>query len=147
MPCIYIPPENRFKYIWKKLIQNQTAYTLPNDTSIMEVCRGRQSVTYQCETRRRKKGSTIASVKYTVHAATEMQAEEPKRIRTGHSRKETDAILIFCLVIGIIATVGMISAMIFMILQWGVIKSFWKSKSGQDNQEKLTNKRLLHNLE
>ncbi|XP_062464348.1 sperm acrosome membrane-associated protein 1 isoform X1 [Pezoporus occidentalis] len=146
MPCIYIPPENRFKYIWKKLIQNQTAHTLPNDRSTMEVCRGNQSVTYQCETRR-KKGSAIASVKYTVHAKTEIQAEEPKRIQTGYSRKKTDAILIFCLVIGIIVAVGVFSAMMLMILHWGVVKSLWKSKSGQSNQEKLTNKRSLHNLE
>ncbi|XP_065535215.1 sperm acrosome membrane-associated protein 1 [Lathamus discolor] len=146
MLCIYIPPENRFKYIWKKLIQNQTAHTLPNDTSIMEVCRGNQLATFQCETRR-KKGSAIASVKYTVHAKTEIQAEEPKRIQTGYSRKERDAILIFCLVIGIIVAVGVFSAMIFMILHWGVVKSLWKSKSGQDNQEKLTNKKSLHNLE
>ncbi|KQK80707.1 sperm acrosome membrane-associated protein 1 [Amazona aestiva] len=146
MLCIFIPPENQFKYIWKKLIQNQTARTLPNDTSIVEVCRDNQSVTYQCETRR-KKGSTIASVKYTVHAKTEIQAEEPKRMQTGCSRKTIDAILVFCVVTGIIVAVGVFSAMIFMILHWGVIKCFWKSKSGQDNQEKLTNKRSLHNLE
>ncbi|XP_061225752.1 sperm acrosome membrane-associated protein 1 isoform X2 [Neopsephotus bourkii] len=146
MPCIYIPPKNRFKYTWKKLIQSQTAHTLPSDTSIMEVCRGNQSVTYQCETRR-KQGSIVASVKYTVHAKTEIQAEEPKRMQTGDSRKETDVILIFCLVIGIIVAVGVFSAVIFMILRCGVVKSPWKSKSGQDNQEKLINKRSLHNLE
>lgn len=29
MPCIFIPPENRFKYIWKKLIQNQVSNWTP----------------------------------------------------------------------------------------------------------------------
>ncbi|KAM9297910.1 sperm acrosome membrane-associated protein 1 [Morus bassanus] len=68
MPCIYIPPENRFQYVWKVLMPNQTAHILPNDSAIMEVCRDTHSVTFQCETH--ENGNKIASVKYTVYATT-----------------------------------------------------------------------------
>uniref|UniRef100_A0A8C0BEN8 Sperm acrosome membrane-associated protein 1 n=1 Tax=Buteo japonicus TaxID=224669 RepID=A0A8C0BEN8_9AVES len=133
MPCIYIRPENRFKYVWK--ILKATALILPNDSAIMEVCRDTHSVTFQCETQ--ENGNIIASVKYTVYA------------KTGQSRRTTtDAILVFCLATGIIVTVSVIFAMIFMILHWAAVKAIWKSKSGQDNQDKkLANKRSLCNME
>ncbi|KAM6407387.1 sperm acrosome membrane-associated protein 1 [Pluvialis apricaria] len=68
MPCIYIPPENRFKYVWKMLIPNKTAHILPNDSAVMEVCRDTHSVAFQCETQ--ENGNIVASIKYTVHAKT-----------------------------------------------------------------------------
>ncbi|KFQ72261.1 Sperm acrosome membrane-associated protein 1 [Phaethon lepturus] len=147
MSCIYIPPENRFKYVWKILIPNKTAHILPNDSAIMEVCRDTHSVTFQCETQ--ENGNIIASVKYTVYATTEMKAKKSRTTETGHSRRATtDAILVFCLVTGIIVTVGVIFAMIFMILHWAVVKCIWKSKSGQDNQDKKpSNTRSLCNME
>ncbi|NXL46040.1 SACA1 protein, partial [Podilymbus podiceps] len=117
MTCIYIPPENRFKYVWKMLISNQTAHILPNDSAIMEVCRGTHSVTFQCETQ--ENGNIIASVKYTVYSTTEMQTKKSKRIEIERSRRTTtNAILVFCLVTGIIVTAGVIFGMIFMILHW-----------------------------
>ncbi|NXQ89333.1 SACA1 protein, partial [Nyctibius grandis] len=147
MPCIYIYPENRFKYVWKMLIPDKTAHILPNDSAIMEVCRDTHSVTFQCETQ--ENGNTIASVKYTVYATTEMQTKKSRRIEIGQARRmTTDAILIFCLVTGIIVTVGVIFTMIFMILHWAVVKSIWESKSGQDNQDKkLANRSSLRNKE
>ncbi|XP_054678256.1 sperm acrosome membrane-associated protein 1 [Grus americana] len=144
MPCIYMPPENRFKFVWKMITPNQTAHILPNDSAIMEACRDIHLVTFQCETQ--ENGNTIASVKYAVYATTEMQTKKSKRIETGQSR--TEAVLVFCLVTGIIVTIGVIFAMIFMILHWAVVKSIWESKFGQGNQEKkLANKRSLHNME
>ncbi|KFZ45626.1 Sperm acrosome membrane-associated protein 1 [Antrostomus carolinensis] len=147
MPCIYIPPENRFKYVWKMLIPNKTAHILPNDSAIMEACRDTHSVTFQCETQ--ENGNIIASVKYTVYATTEMQTKKSRRIETGQSRiAKTDAVLVFCLVTGIIVTVGAIIAMIFMILHWDVVKSIWESKSRQDNQDKkLANRSSPRNME
>ncbi|XP_049673633.1 sperm acrosome membrane-associated protein 1 [Accipiter gentilis] len=146
MPCIYIRPENRFKYVWKMLILNKTAHILPNDSAIMEVCRDTHSVTFQCETQ--ENGNIIASVKYTVYAKTEMQTKKSRRTETGQSRRTTDAILVFCLATGIIVTVSVIFAMIFMILHWAAVKAIWKSKSGQDNlDKKLANKRSLCNME
>ncbi|NXI95103.1 SACA1 protein, partial [Psophia crepitans] len=147
MPCIYIPPENRFKYVWKMIIPNKTAHILPNDLAIMDVCRDTRLVTFQCETE--ENGSIIASVKYAVYATTEMQTKKSKRIETEQSKRTTtDAILVFCLVTGVIVTAGVIFAVIFMILHWAVIKSIWESKSGQGNQDKkLAKERLLHNME
>ncbi|NWY54311.1 SACA1 protein, partial [Chionis minor] len=115
MPCIFIPPENRFKYVWKMLIPNKVTRMLPNDSAIMEVCRDTHSITFQCETQ--ENGNTVASIKYTVYAKTEMQTKMSKRLETEQSRRtKTDAILVFCLVTGIIVTVGVIFPMIFMIL-------------------------------
>ncbi|NXT88043.1 SACA1 protein, partial [Anhinga rufa] len=115
MPCIYIAPENRFKYVWKMLIPNKTAHILPKDSAIMEVCRDTHSVTFQCETQ--ENGNKIASVKYTVYATTEMETKKSRRIERGQSRRTmTDAILVFCLVTGLIVTVGVIFAIVFMIL-------------------------------
>ncbi|XP_056200700.1 sperm acrosome membrane-associated protein 1 [Falco biarmicus] len=145
MPCISIPPENRFTYVWKMLIPSKTPHILPNDSAIMEVCRGTHSVTFQCETQ--ENGIIIASVKYTVYATTEIQAKKSRTIETEQSRRTRDAILVFCLVTGTIVTVGVIFAVIFMILHWGLIKYIWKSKFGQDNQEKLAHKRSLCNMD
>uniref|UniRef100_A0A8C3BU58 Sperm acrosome membrane-associated protein 1 n=1 Tax=Cairina moschata TaxID=8855 RepID=A0A8C3BU58_CAIMO len=70
MTCIYIPPENRFKYVWKILAPNKVSnsHILPNDSAVMEVRRDTHPITYQCETQGNE--SVIASVKYTVHATT-----------------------------------------------------------------------------
>ncbi|KFV42971.1 Sperm acrosome membrane-associated protein 1, partial [Tyto alba] len=92
---------------------------LPNDSAVMKVFRDTYSVTFQCETQ--ENGNIIASVKYTVYATTEMQTKQSRRIEIGQSRRTmTDAILVFCLVMGIILTVCMILVMIFMILHWQV---------------------------
>ncbi|XP_040553800.1 sperm acrosome membrane-associated protein 1 isoform X2 [Gallus gallus] len=68
MTCIYISPENRFKYVWKILTSDKPASILPNDSAVVVVHRDTRSVTYQCETQ--ENGSIIASVKYTVNATT-----------------------------------------------------------------------------
>ncbi|XP_035415387.1 sperm acrosome membrane-associated protein 1 [Cygnus atratus] len=146
MTCIYIPPENRFKYVWKILTPNKTAHILPNDSAVMEVRRDTRPITYQCETQGNE--SVIASVKYTVHATTELQTKQSERIDTGQSRKKrADAILVFCLVTGIIFTVGVIFAIIFIILHWAIVKTVLESKNGQDDTvEKLTIKSSQSNM-
>ncbi|XP_051469632.1 sperm acrosome membrane-associated protein 1 [Apus apus] len=68
MFCISVPPENRFTYVWKILIPNETAHTLPHDSAVMEACRDTHSATFQCETQ--ENGTIIASVKYRVCATT-----------------------------------------------------------------------------
>ncbi|XP_040409150.1 sperm acrosome membrane-associated protein 1 isoform X1 [Cygnus olor] len=146
MTCIYIPPENRFKYVWKILTPNKTARILPNDSAVMEVRRDTRPITYQCETQGNE--SVIASVKYTVHATTELQTKQSERIDTGQSRKKrADAILVFCLVTGIIFMVGVIFAIIFIILHWAIVKTVLESKNGQDDTvEKLTIKSSQSNM-
>ncbi|XP_074751152.1 sperm acrosome membrane-associated protein 1 [Athene noctua] len=130
MPCIYIPPENRFKCVWKMFIPNKTAHILPNDSAIMKVCRDTHSVTFQCGTQ--ENGNTIASVKYRVYAKNKCKWKKIRRIETGQSRRTTtDAILVFCLVTGIMVTIGVILAMTFMILHWAVVKSFVNQNLGK----------------
>uniref|UniRef100_A0A8D0FLM7 Sperm acrosome associated 1 n=1 Tax=Strix occidentalis caurina TaxID=311401 RepID=A0A8D0FLM7_STROC len=118
MPCIYIPPENRFKYVWKMFIPNKTAHILPNDSAIMKVCSDTHSVTFQCGTQ--ENGNIIASVKCRVYAKNE----------TGQSRRTTTgAILVFCLVTGIIVTIGVILFLYSLIFVLPVEKtgtSFWR---------------------
>ncbi|NXK46309.1 SACA1 protein, partial [Chauna torquata] len=147
MTCIYIPPENRFKYVWKILVPNKPARILPSDSAVMEVRRDTHPITYQCETQ--GNGSIIASVKYTVYATTELETKQSKRTETGQSRKKrADAILVFCLVTGMILTVGVIFAIIFIILHWAVVKAVLESKSGQDDKDgKLANKSSLSSME
>ncbi|NXV74332.1 SACA1 protein, partial [Atlantisia rogersi] len=126
MPCIYILPENHFKYVWKMIVLNKTAHILPYDSVIMEVCRVTHLVTFQRETQ--ENGNIIASVKYAVHATTACISflqkciqKKARRIETGQSRRTTTgAILVFCLVTGIIVAIGVIFAMIFIILYWEV---------------------------
>ncbi|NXJ07886.1 SACA1 protein, partial [Odontophorus gujanensis] len=60
MTCIYISPENHFKYVWKILIPDKVTSILPKDSAVVVVCRDTHSVTYQCETQ--ENGSIIASV-------------------------------------------------------------------------------------
>ncbi|NWX77770.1 SACA1 protein, partial [Alca torda] len=112
--CIFMPPEYRFKYVWKMLIPNKTAHILPSDSSIMKVCRDTHSGTFQCETQ--EKGNTIASIKYTVYAKTEQSRTTTKLEQS--MRTTTDAILVFSLVTGIVVTVGVIIPIIFMIFYW-----------------------------
>uniref|UniRef100_A0A8C4JIB2 Sperm acrosome associated 1 n=1 Tax=Dromaius novaehollandiae TaxID=8790 RepID=A0A8C4JIB2_DRONO len=104
MSCIFISPENRFKYVWKMLIPNQPAVILPNDSAIMEVHRDTHPVTFQCETQ--EKGSVIASVKYTVYTT-------PGKLTR---MLAIDTVLIFSLVTGIIVIVAVMFALIFIIL-------------------------------
>lgn len=51
--------------------------------------------------------------------SSEHQIRQSERIEKGQSRKKrADAILVFCLVTGIIFTLGVIFAIIFIILHW-----------------------------
>ncbi|KGL72687.1 Sperm acrosome membrane-associated protein 1, partial [Tinamus guttatus] len=107
MPCIFIPPENRFKYIWKILIADQPAVTLPNDSAILEVRRDTRPVTFQCETQER--GITIASVKYTIYT-TPGQERRPRR------KTRAEIVLIFSVATGVIVVIGVIFVLVFVIL-------------------------------
>ncbi|NXN54333.1 SACA1 protein, partial [Rynchops niger] len=112
--CIFMPPEYRFKYVWKMLIPNKTAHILPSDSSVMKVCRDTHSGTFQCETQ--EKGNTVASIKYTVYAKTEQSRTTTKLEQSMRTR--TDAILVFRLVTGLVVTVAVTIPMIFMICYW-----------------------------
>ncbi|XP_028902856.1 sperm acrosome membrane-associated protein 1 [Ornithorhynchus anatinus] len=126
LPCVFVPPENRFRYVWKMLIPEQQALILPNDSAILEVQRDTHPVAFLCETS--EDNEIIASVKYTVYTMSELQT---RRITT----PETDLVLILVLVTGIIIFIGVIFALIFIIIHWAAIKSFWASRGKNADSE------------
>ncbi|XP_078242767.1 sperm acrosome membrane-associated protein 1 [Pogona vitticeps] len=65
MPCIFVPPENRFQYVWKLLVPDEQSLILPNDSAILEVHRDTHPVAFECDTLENE--DLIASVKYTVY--------------------------------------------------------------------------------
>ncbi|XP_051849190.1 sperm acrosome membrane-associated protein 1 [Antechinus flavipes] len=119
LACIYVPPENRFRYIWKMLIPDQQALILPNDSAVLEVSRETHPVAFQCDTS--ENNEIIASVKYTVYTMDELQS---RRL----SRPDTDIILVFVLITGVIVCIGVIFALVFIIIHWGTVKTFWATK-------------------
>ncbi|KAH1172838.1 sperm acrosome membrane-associated protein 1 [Mauremys mutica] len=126
IPCIFIPPENRFTYLWKMLIPDQQSLILPNDSAILEVHRDTHPVAFQCDTK--ENNEIVASVKYTVYTTAEL---ETRRLR----RPNTDIVLVFVLITGVIVCVGVIFALIFIILHWAAVKAFWASKVGKSFKE------------
>ncbi|XP_056674556.1 sperm acrosome membrane-associated protein 1 isoform X2 [Monodelphis domestica] len=119
LSCIYIPPVKRFKYIWKLLVPGQQALILPNDSAIFEVHRENHPVAFQCDTS--EKNEVIATVKYTVYTTGELQTRKI-------SRPNTDIILVFVLITGVIICIGVIFALVFIVIHWGAVKTLWGTK-------------------
>ncbi|XP_058031741.1 sperm acrosome membrane-associated protein 1 [Ahaetulla prasina] len=119
IPCIFVPPENRFQYIWKMLIPDQQSLIIPNDSAILEVHRDTHPVAFECDTI--EHDELIASVKYTVYTTAELETRRFKK-------PSTDIVLVFVLITGVIVCVGVIFAIIFIILNWAAVKSFWQTK-------------------
>ncbi|XP_074046314.1 sperm acrosome membrane-associated protein 1 [Macrotis lagotis] len=119
LACVYVPPENRFRFIWKMLIPDQQALLLPNDSAVLEVDREIHPMAFQCDTS--ENNNIIASVKYTVYSKDESQT---RRV----SRPDTDIILVFVLITGVIVCIGVIFALVFIIIHWGSVKTFWATK-------------------
>ncbi|XP_072189958.1 sperm acrosome membrane-associated protein 1 [Excalfactoria chinensis] len=148
MSCIYISPENRFRYVWKILIPGKPARMLSDDSAIVVVRRGMRSVTYQCETR--ENGSKIASVKYAVNATTGLKIKKAKGNVKEHDprRGRADAILIFSVVTAVLLTIVVIIIVILIILHWVLVKAGLESKYGQgDKYKKLTDRSSVNTLE
>ncbi|ETE65473.1 Sperm acrosome membrane-associated protein 1, partial [Ophiophagus hannah] len=109
IPCIFVPPENRFQYIWKMLIPDQQSLIIPNDSAILEVHRDTHPVAFECDTI--EHDELIASVKYTVYTTAELETRRFKK-------PSTDIVLVFVLITGVIVCVGVIFAITFIILNW-----------------------------
>ncbi|XP_013925343.1 PREDICTED: sperm acrosome membrane-associated protein 1 [Thamnophis sirtalis] len=109
IPCIFVPPENRFQYIWKMLIPDQQSLIIPNDSAILEVHRDTHPVAFECDTI--EHDELIASVKYTVYTTAELETRRLKK-------PSTDIVLVFVLITGVIVCVGVIFAITFIILNW-----------------------------
>uniref|UniRef100_A0A670YRU6 Sperm acrosome associated 1 n=1 Tax=Pseudonaja textilis TaxID=8673 RepID=A0A670YRU6_PSETE len=91
IPCIFVPPENRFQYIWKMLIPDQQSLIIPNDSAILEVHRDTHPVAFECDTI--EHDELIASVKYTVYTTAELETRRFKK-------PSTDIVLVFVLITG-----------------------------------------------
>uniref|UniRef100_F7DQJ9 Sperm acrosome associated 1 n=1 Tax=Equus caballus TaxID=9796 RepID=F7DQJ9_HORSE len=118
--CVHISPANRFKYVWKLLRPNQQAIVLSNDSAILEVHRETRPLAFQCDTL--DNNEIVASIKFTIYTTTEMQMKRSLR-------PDTDAVLVFVLTIGVIMCIFVIFVLIFIIINWAAVKSFWGPKA------------------
>ncbi|XP_072498895.1 sperm acrosome membrane-associated protein 1 isoform X2 [Notamacropus eugenii] len=119
LACIYVPPENRFRYTWKMLVPDQQPLILPNDSAVLEVHRETRPIAFQCDTS--ENNEIIASVKYTVYTTDELKTRSI-------NRPATDIVLVFVLITGVIVCIGVIFALIFIIIHWGTVKTLWATK-------------------
>ncbi|KAM6467109.1 sperm acrosome membrane-associated protein 1 [Liasis olivaceus] len=126
IPCIFVPPENRFQYVWKMLIPDQQSLIIPNDSAILEVHRDTHPVAFECDTIENEE--LIASVKYTVYTTAELETRRLKK-------PATDIVLVFVLITGVIVCVGVIFAIIFITLNWAAVKTFWQTKVWKNKDE------------
>ncbi|XP_019661809.1 sperm acrosome membrane-associated protein 1 isoform X2 [Ailuropoda melanoleuca] len=120
LACIHTSPVNRFKYIWKLLRPDQQPIILANDSAVLEVRREVHPLVFECITF--DNNEIIASVKFTVYTTSELQMKRS-------SRPDTDAVLVFVLTIGVIICIFVIFILIFIIINWGAVKSFWGEKA------------------
>ncbi|XP_029800674.1 sperm acrosome membrane-associated protein 1 isoform X2 [Suricata suricatta] len=120
LACIHISPVNRFKYVWKLLRPEQQPIILANDSAILEVRREIHPLVFECATL--DNNEMVASIKFTVYTTSELQMKRS-------SRPDTDAVLVFVLTIGVIICIFVIFLLIFIIINWEAVKSFWGEKS------------------
>ncbi|XP_005080889.2 sperm acrosome membrane-associated protein 1 [Mesocricetus auratus] len=120
LSCVHISPVNRFKYMWKLLKPDQQPIILSNDSAILEVQRELHPMAFECDTL--DNNEIVASVKFTVYTTSELQMR-----RT--NRPDTDAVLVFVLTIGVIICIFVIFVLIFIIINWAAVKSFWGAKA------------------
>ncbi|NP_080569.1 sperm acrosome membrane-associated protein 1 isoform 1 precursor [Mus musculus] len=133
LSCVHISPENRFKYVWKLLKPDQQPVILTNDSAVLEITREIRPLAFECDTL--DNNEMVASVKFTVYTTNELQMRRS-------SRPDTDAVLVFVLTIGVIICIFVIFVLIFIIINWAAVKSFWGSKtSATEIQSELSSMR------
>ncbi|XP_020019383.1 sperm acrosome membrane-associated protein 1 isoform X2 [Castor canadensis] len=120
LACVHVSPANRFKYMWKLLRPDQQPVVLPNDSAVLEVRRDVHPMAFECETL--ENGEIIATIKFTIYTTNELQMRRS-------NRPDTDAVLVFVLTIGVIICVFVIFVLIFIIINWVAVKSFWGAKA------------------
>ncbi|XP_003922992.1 sperm acrosome membrane-associated protein 1 [Saimiri boliviensis] len=119
LACIHTSPVNRFRYMWKLLRPDQQSIVLENDSAILEVRRENHPLAFECDTL--DNNEIVATIKFTVYTSNELQMRRS-------SRPDTDAILVFVLTIGVVICVFVIFILIFIIVNWEAVKSFWGAK-------------------
>ncbi|KAH0521638.1 Sperm acrosome membrane-associated protein 1 [Microtus ochrogaster] len=120
LSCVHISPENRFKYLWKLLKSDQQPVILSNDSAVLDIQRELHPMAFECDTL--DNNEIVASIKFTVYTTSELQMR-----RT--IRPDTDAVLVFVLTIGVIICIFVIFVLIFIIINWTAVKSFWGAKA------------------
>ncbi|KAL1775754.1 sperm acrosome membrane-associated protein 1 [Sigmodon hispidus] len=120
LSCVHISPANRFRFMWKLLKPDQQPVVLENDSAVLEVQRELHPMAFECDTL--DNNELVASVRFTVYTTNELQMR-----RT--SRPDTDAVLVFVLTIGVIICIFVIFVLIFIIINWAAVKTFWGAKS------------------
>ncbi|XP_051022177.1 sperm acrosome membrane-associated protein 1 [Acomys russatus] len=120
LSCVHITPENRFKYVWKLLKPDQQPVILVNDSAILEVRRELHPMAFECDTL--DSNELVASVKFTVYTTSELHMRRS-------NRPDTDAVLVFVLTVGVIICIFVIFVLIFIIVNWAAVKSFWGAKT------------------
>ncbi|XP_041523280.1 sperm acrosome membrane-associated protein 1 [Microtus oregoni] len=120
LSCVHISPENRFKYLWKLLKSDQQPVILSNDSAVLDIQRELHPVAFECDTL--DNNEIVASIRFTVYTTSELQMR-----RT--IRPDTDAVLVFVLTIGVIICIFVIFVLIFIIINWTAVKSFWGAKA------------------
>ncbi|CAO2580357.1 Sperm acrosome membrane-associated protein 1, partial [Lemmus lemmus] len=120
LSCVHISPENRFKYMWKLLKSDQQPVILANDSAVLDIQRELHPMAFECNTL--DNNEIVASIKFTVYTRSELQMR-----RT--IRPDTDAVLAFVLTIGVIICIFVIFVLIFIIINWAAVKSFWGAKA------------------
>ncbi|XP_006902409.1 PREDICTED: sperm acrosome membrane-associated protein 1-like [Elephantulus edwardii] len=120
LACVHVSPINRFKYMWKLLRPDQQSVILRNDSAILEIHREDHPLALECTTS--ENNEVIATIKFTVYTASELQM-------TRSGRPNTDAVLVFVLTIGVIICIFVIFVLIFIIINWAAIKALWGAKS------------------
>ncbi|XP_024407443.1 sperm acrosome membrane-associated protein 1 [Desmodus rotundus] len=120
LACVHTTPANRFKYVWKFLRPEQQPIILVNDSAILEVHRQIHPLAYECDTL--DNNEIVASIKFTVYTSNELQMKRSRR-------PDTDAVLVFVLTIGVVMCIFVIFVLIFIIINWAAVKSFWGTKA------------------
>nr|KAF6463210.1 sperm acrosome associated 1 [Molossus molossus] len=119
LECVHTPPENRFKYVWKHIRPEQQPIILPNDSAVLEVHRQIHPSAFECDTL--DNNEIVASVRFTVYTSNELQMQRSRR-------PDTDAVLVFVLTIGVVMCIFVIFVLIFIIINWAAVKTFWEAK-------------------
>ncbi|KAK7810948.1 hypothetical protein U0070_024285 [Myodes glareolus] len=129
LSCVHISPENRFKYLWKLLKSDQQPVILANDSAVLEIQRDLHPLAFQCDTL--DNNEIVATIRFTVYTTSALICVSllPELQMRRTIRPDTDAVLVFVLTIGVIICIFVIFVLIFIIINWASVKSFWGAKA------------------
>uniref|UniRef100_H3ACU9 Sperm acrosome associated 1 n=1 Tax=Latimeria chalumnae TaxID=7897 RepID=H3ACU9_LATCH len=116
--CVFLPPKQRFTFLWKKLIKNKEPEILVNDSFVLEVKREKLPVVYQCDTSENKE--VIATVKFVVYSETDVE-------KRAQSRKYLGRSTMLVLISGALIFIIVVFAIVFFISDLCSVLEIWAS--------------------